>query len=307
MAARERQKNFYMSMSTFTDDEYPSSLRFDPQNFGEKEISLFRTAVLDWYELNRRTMPWRDILDPWGIFVSEIMLQQTQVTRVEPLWIEWMRRFPDPCTLAKASVDEVLRLWSGLGYNRRGLALLKSAVQICTEFGGKVPSSEPVLRSLPGVGKYTAAAVAAFAFGQPSIVIETNIRAVVIHHFFHDSLEVPEVEIERIVAFSVWADDPGKWYYALMDYGVWLKRKYGNPARKARMYVTQSPFADSSRRVRGEILKAFRNVDTLSRDTLENRLPFSAERVGQALDSLVAEGFIEYAGNLVSLRHSIKQ
>ncbi len=290
-------------MSTSTDN---FSLRFDPEKFDAPAIRRFRGIVLSWYADRRREMPWRETRDPWAILVSEIMLQQTQTERVKPKYLAWMDRFPDPESLAAAPLDEVLRMWSGLGYNRRALALVRAAGEIALRFSGEVPRDEEELRSLPGIGSYTAAAVAAFAFGVPSVVIETNVRAVFLHHFFPDSEKVPDRDLEPLVQASVDREDPRTWYYALMDYGVELKRRFGNPSRKSAKHVKQSPFADSNRRLRGEVLRLLSAKPLLPVRDLARELPFSEERVHSALGDLVAEGFIEYDGERVCLAREMR-
>lgn len=288
-------------------EDDPSALRFDPQAYGEEEADRFRKAVLGWYARNARPMPWRETTDPWAILVSEIMLQQTQTSRVEPRYKAWMERFPDAAALAAAPVDEILRLWSGLGYNRRALALATLAAQIVRQSDGRLPEDEAALRELPGVGRYTAAAVAAFAFGQPSVVVETNIRAVFIHHFYHEADRVPEKDIEALVAASVDKDDPRNWYYALMDYGVYIKKRFGNPSRRASVHATQTPFATSTRRLRGQILRSLAKEGPREVGSLEVTLPFSRERVHAALGDLVAEGFVEYRGERVALATKLRE
>jgi A/G-specific adenine glycosylase len=285
-------------MSISTDD---FSCRFDPGRFDAPALARFRGIVLSWYGENRRSMPWRDTRDPWAILVSEIMLQQTQTERVRPKYLEWMERFPEPGALASAPLDEVLRMWSGLGYNRRALALARAAIQIVARHGGQVPRTESELLSLPGVGKYTAAALSAFAFGRASLLVETNVRAVFLHHFFPDSDRVPDRLLEPLVLASVDERDPRTWYYALMDYGVELKRRYGNPARRSAAHVTQTPFAGSMRRLRGDLLRILSSRSAVSVEDLERGLPFAGERVREALSDLVAEGFVAYDSEVASL------
>ncbi len=288
-------------MSTSTDD---FALRFDPEKFDAPAVTRFQGIVTAWYADNRRSMPWRDTRDPWSVFVSEIMLQQTQTERVRPKYLAWMERFPRPESLASAPLDEVLRMWSGLGYNRRALALARAAIEIVDGHDGQVPRTERDLLSLPGVGKYTAAAIAAFAFGQPSVLVETNVRAVFLHHFFPDSEKVPDRIIEPLVLASVDKDDPRTWYYALMDYGVELKRRFRNPAKRSASHVRQSPFADSRRRLRGEVLRLLSSSPVVAVRDIERVLSFSQERVREALTDLVAEGFVVYEADGARLARS---
>ena len=136
-------------------------------------------AVTDWYLAHQRDLPWRaPDRTPWGVLVSEVMLQQTPVARVVPAWQEWMARWPDPCALARAEPGEAVRQWDRLGYPRRALRLHAAAVAIVEKHGGAVPDDEAALRALPGVGQYTAAALRAFAFGHRAVVLDTNVRRV---------------------------------------------------------------------------------------------------------------------------------
>lgn len=259
------------------------------------EAEAFRGIVLKRYAQAGRTFPWRETRDPWAILVSEVMLQQTQTERVVPKYLAWMEAYPEPSRLAKASLAEALGLWSGLGYNRRALALRAAAAAIAT--AGGIGDSEEELLALPGVGRYTARAVLAFAFGKPVALIETNIRSVYLHHFFQGEDRVPDSRIERVVEATMDRDDPRTWYYALMDYGVELKRTLGNPNVRSAHYARQSSFADSNRRIRGAILRELGSRGPAGADAIAAALPFSRERVDAALAELMAEGFVaESAG-----------
>ncbi len=257
--------------------------------------SEFRKMILAWYRDHRRDFPWRETRDPWAILLSEVMLQQTQTQRVVPKYLAFLEAFPEPGALAAAPISGLLTLWSGLGYNRRALGLKRAAEEITLRFGGTVPSSEEELLSLPGIGPYTSAAVRAFAFGQAVVLLETNVRAAFIHHFFPDSSEVSDREILPLVAEALDRGDPRNWYYALMDYGADLKKRLPNPGRRSAHYTKQSAFAGSHRRVRGEVLKALAG-GVLHEVTLAQRLPFARERVEKAAAELVAEGFLERYG-----------
>ncbi|HUX37988.1 MAG TPA: A/G-specific adenine glycosylase [Rectinemataceae bacterium] len=256
-------------------------------------VEEFRTRVLSWYAENRRSFPWRETRDPWAILVSELMLQQTQTHRVLPKYEAFMAAFPGPEALDAAPLAELLRLWSGLGYNRRALALKKAAGEILGRHGGRIPDDEASLLALPGVGIYTARALLAFAFDRPVVLIETNVRTVFIHEFFPSRESVHDREIEPLVAAALDRADPRNWYYALMDYGVMIKAGNPNPGRRSSHHARQTPFADSHRRVRGEILKNLGGEKAgLSADALAARLPFARERVEKALGELIAEGFV---------------
>jgi A/G-specific adenine glycosylase len=255
-----------------------------------KKIAEFRELVLGYYAENGRTFPWRSTEDPWAIFVSEVMLQQTQTERVLPKYLAWLSAYPSPEALATAPLADVLALWSGLGYNRRALALVKAASRIASL--GAFPHKEEDLLELPGVGPYTARAVLAFAFGRPVTLIETNIRSVFLHCFFEREKAVPDSRIAPLVEATMDREDPRRWYYALMDYGVEIKRSYGNPNGRSAHYAKQSPFANSHRRIRGELLKALQARGRADADELAAALPFARERVDKALGELKAEGFV---------------
>ncbi|HVV15013.1 MAG TPA: A/G-specific adenine glycosylase [Candidatus Paceibacterota bacterium] len=199
----------------------------------------------------RGHLPWRHTHDPYGVLVSEVMLQQTQVDRVVPKYETFIRKFPTAQRLAKAKLSEVLALWQGLGYNRRAKYLHEAAKIIAREgwTGGK----------LPGVGSYTAAAVEAFAHNKPSVFIETNIRTVFIHYLFRrrsDSL-IPDIEILPKVkeALTKSGMEPRDFYAALMDYGSYLKQKGIKLNSRSKHYTKQSKFEGSYRQVRGLILR----------------------------------------------------
>jgi A/G-specific adenine glycosylase len=263
------------------------------------KVAAFRSLVLAHYAEFGRSFPWRETRDPWTILVSEVMLQQTQTDRVLPKFLAWRERFPDAASLAAASLPEVLGAWSGLGYNRRALSLA-AAARIVAD--GGFPETEKGLLALPGVGPYTARAVLAFAFGRPTVFIETNIRSVFLQHFFPHEESVSDARIAPIVEATLDRSDPRRWYYALMDYGVSIKKRLGNPNRRSAHYARQSPFADSKRRVRGALLRELASLGrNVSREELARRLPFSRERVEEALAALYAEGFLSFEAEFVGV------
>lgn len=252
------------------------------------QINRFRAVVDDYYIHHGRDLPWRQTQDPYAILVSEVMLQQTQVPRVVEKYQAWMQRFPTVTDLANSSLSEVLRYWSGLGYNRRALYLLKLANTVLNTFNGVFPTEQKLLCSLPGVGSYTAKAVGVFAYNQPLPLIETNVRTVYIHHFFNQE-RVTDSEILPLVEETLDADNPRRWFNALMDYGSWLKSQAENPSRKSATYSKQSPLKGSVREVRGWVLKQLleRNVSQT-----EVSKQFDQERIDKALKGLIKEGVI---------------
>lgn len=253
--------------------------------------------VLDWFRANGRALPWRETADPYAILVSEIMLQQTQADRVVGKYGAFLALFPDCAVLARAPLSDVLSAWQGLGYNRRAIALKRCAEAVMERHCGVIPSSVEALRALPGIGPYTARAVAAFAFNMPTVFIETNIRAVFIHHFSGDRHGVKDAEILPLVAATLDPANPRVWYNALMDYGAMLKRSQVNPARRSAHHVRQSPFGGSNRELRSRILKALLAGAPLSGEEIVSSLDADAEKVKSNLAQMEKEGFIAKQGN----------
>jgi A/G-specific adenine glycosylase len=228
------------------------------------QLREFVDIVWGYYaQQGRHDLPWRmpepdGSFDPYKILVSELMLQQTQVARVIPKYYEFLAKFPDAAELAQASLGEVLITWSGLGYNRRAKYLWQAAQLIQTDFAGMFPHTMSELVRLPGVGRNTAGAIVAYAYNQPAIFIETNIRTVIIHHFFKDQTNISDAQIdsilEQIFALEITADYR-QFYWAIMDYGTHLKQTVGNVSRASSSYSRQSPFHGSKRQLRGQVLK----------------------------------------------------
>lgn len=218
-------------------------------------IAAFRKTVYGHFEKHGRKLPWRQDHDPYRIFVSEVMLQQTQVDRVAAKFEPFVAAFPDFRTLASAPFSNVLRLWQGLGYNRRALYLQRAAEIIMSRHNGQLPSSPDELVELPGIGSATAASICAFAFNKPSLFLETNIRSVLIHHFFRGRTPVRDDQLLPVAEAVLDNKNPAKWYSAIMDYGAMLKKRHGNASRRSAHYARQSKFQGSRRQVRGNILK----------------------------------------------------
>lgn len=255
----------------------------------EMSISSFIRIVLAHYrEAGRHTLPWRKTRDPYRVMVSETMLQQTQVRRVIPYYRDFLRKFPSVRALAQAPLSEVLKAWSGLGYNRRAKMLHDAAKAVVAHHGGVMPRDREELEALPGVGVYTAGAVRAFALDAPEVLIETNIRTVLIHHFFPRGRSVSDRRLLPILEACIAAvESPREWYAALMDYGTHLKSLHPNPSRKSKHHVRQSRFEGSLRQVRGALLKAYTNDEPF--DVVQERFP---DRFETALMSLKREGLI---------------
>jgi len=229
-----------------------------------------------------------------------MMLQQTQTARVISKYNEFVSAFPDLPTLASAPLRDVLLVWQGLGYNRRALALQRTAQEVVVQLHGQVPSDPEVLQRFPGIGSYTAAAIAAIAFNKPTVFIETNIRTVFLHCFFERSEKITDRDILPLVKATLETEKPREWYYALFDYGAMLKRQ-----RKAIPRVTQhrqSPFRGSNREIRGRILRLLLTHESITTREVVELLNQNSERVRQILVQFQKEGLIETADDLVRIR-----
>lgn len=280
-------------------------------------------------------MPWRQDTRPYYVLVSELMLQQTQVDRVIPKFEQFIAQFPDEATLAAAPLADVLRAWQGLGYNRRAKFLHEAAKSITSQ--GNFPQDETGLLALPGVGINTAGAIRAYAYNQPAIYIETNVRAVYIHHFFHNQELVDDKQIRKIMLQTVpWAEGkeqpmeriqsvPGitrklgspldsnilsgdstvglsygarEFYWALMDYGSLLKRQGVVPGRSSH-YKKQAPLQGSLRQVRGQIVTFLAGADSTHEALQAN---FAGDvRFVSALAGLVKDGLVVISGDNIHL------
>lgn len=266
------------------------------------EIEKFHRFVYAAARGAERDFPWRKKITPYRVLISEIMLQQTQTSRVEQKYENFLRAFPTFTALANAPFEKVLREWSGLGYNRRALALKKLAEIVVREYGGKLPRDTTSLITLPGVGSYTARAVQAFAWNKPSVFIETNIRSVFIHYFFPRGKNISDKKILPLVEQTLDEKKPRMWYSALMDCGAALKADIPNPSRRSAHHVRQSPFKGSRREARGTLLKLLAEkewmVDELS-VAMKNSRHFA-----EALDELVRDGFIVQEQGVIYLSNA---
>jgi A/G-specific adenine glycosylase len=257
----------------------------------------FQQLIYEHFREHPRPLPWRCTTDPYRIMVSEVMLQQTQVERVLPKYAAFLDRFPTVTALATAPLADVLALWQGLGYNRRGMMLQRAAAEIVARHGGVVPDSVADLVRLPGIGAYTAGAIAAFAFGQPTPFIETNIRTVFIHVFFHDRNDVSDSEILPLVEQTLDRQNVRDWYNALMDYGAMLKKTIPNPSRRSSGHHRQSPFRGSNREIRGELLRLLLETPGLSAADIVQRSDKDDVRLWAMLGALVSEGLLQERDN----------
>jgi A/G-specific adenine glycosylase len=257
----------------------------------KKKLTEFTHTVWDYYKKHgRHDLPWRKTKDPYKILVSEIMLQQTQVLRVAPKYAEFLKRFPTIKTLSEAPLRDVLRMWQGLGYNRRAVNLKRAAETIVKEYRSKFPIDKMSLMKLPGIGAATAGDLLAFAFNIPAVVVETNIRTVFIHHFFKNKQKISDKDILPFIEKTVDQDNPRDWYYALMDYGSFLKQKENNIS-KSLHYKKQAPFKGSNRELRSHILKLILKKKRTEKEILD-LLDSPAPLISQNLIALQKEGAI---------------
>lgn len=258
------------------------------------DLIEFQQLIWDFYGAHGRKFAWRNVANPYYIVVSEIMLQQTQTSRVEGKYECFIQTFPDFKSLAEASLRDVLLIWQGLGYNRRAKALHDCARKVVAEFGGVLPQTQEILLTFPGLGPTTSASICAFAFNQPTIFVETNIRAVFIHHFFKNcGTKVHDKEILLLVQQTIDKKDPRNWYYALMDYGVMLKKQYVNPSRRSAHYVKQARFEGSDRQIRGLIIKLLTRNGPMALASLCIVLNFDNKRIEKALRELCHDGLLK--------------
>ena len=254
-----------------------------------------------------RDLPWRDTHDPYAILLSEVMLQQTQVSRVMGRWEQWLDTFPTIADLASAPLPPVLELWQGMGYNRRALNLKRCAEEVVAMHDGVVPSDKKALLGLPGIGPSTSAGVRVFAFRQPDMYLETNVRAVFIHELFPGRESVADKELVSLVEATCPQDARVRaWYYALLDYGAYLKKTMPNPTRRSKHYTRQSKFEGSHRQKRAYLLRRViddaLSTEDLARDLAQSerasgRQEPSVEEVRAILDELEREGFVMRRGD----------
>lgn len=262
----------------------------------------FRQIVWDYYHAyGRHDLPWRRTITPYKILVSEMMLQQTQVLRVLPKYQAFLKRWPTARSLSHASLGEVLVAWQGLGYNRRAKYLHQAVQVVQTEHSGRFPHTKAELERLPGIGPYTAGAVLAFAYNIPTVLIETNIRTVYLHHFFQAMQEVPDTVILERISDTLEEDHVREWYWALMDYGAYLKQTVGNQNQRSRQYVKQSKFTGSNRQLRGAVIRLLTTKSLNKQQIIQEFFTWDEAQVIQQLHVLIQEGLLEQRGRMYVL------
>jgi A/G-specific adenine glycosylase len=276
--------------------------RFEREGLSSGVIDDVRNCIWSYHTASRRSFPWREVITPYRVVVSEIMLQQTQTYRVEPKFIAFVERFPDFATLAQAPFDEVLRYWKGLGYNRRAQNLQLIAQRLLAEHDGKVPVTPEAMLSLPGIGKATAASICAFTHNQSTLFLETNIRTLLIYFFFDATETIHDKELFPIAEKLLDTSRPREWYYALMDVGVLIKKRVGNLTRLSKHYTKQSRFEGSRRQIRGKILELLLEVQVSSLEELEALVNDKNNRTISVINELVEEKFLVFQDNLVTLK-----
>jgi len=260
---------------------------------GSEKVQEFRKTVYGYYTENRRDFPWRQGYDPYHILVSEFMLQQTQTGRAAEKFLQFTEAFPGIGCLAMSPVKDVLAQWKGLGYNRRALYLHRTAGIITNEYGGEVPSDPEILKTLPGIGEYTSKAVSTFAYNLPHVFVETNIRTVLLHHFFTGGQTVHDKDIIQAQELTMDAEHPRKWYEAMMDYGAHLKNTGVRLNSRSSHYVRQKPFQGSDRKMRGEILDVLLENKVVSSNYIVSKTGGDHDRIVRLLHDLAAEGFVK--------------
>lgn len=264
-------------------------------------LEVFSKEILTFYLNQGRQFSWRSELSPYRVLVSEIMLQQTQTGRVEEKFVAFIGKFPGFQELAAAEFSEVLRCWKGLGYNRRAKYLHDISRNVVTEFDSVLPDDPEILVTYSGIGKATAASICVFAFNKPYAFIETNIRTVFIHFFFPEQLGVSDADIMDLVEKTMDREHPRRWYYALMDYGVMLKKTVGNLSRKSSNYRKQSRFEGSDRQLRGRILDLLLSHSQVDVKTVATLLDQPEDRLRALTRALVSEGLVAESNGVYKL------
>jgi A/G-specific adenine glycosylase len=273
---------------------------------GLKKKAILKKSVWDYYGIHKRNqLPWRKKITPYRIWISEVMLQQTQADRVIGFFNEWMKQFPTIEILSNAPQSEILKLWKGLGYNSRALRIKKTAEIIMKDYRGIFPKTYNEILMLPGIGPYTAGAISAFAYNRSIEIIETNIRRVYIHHFFSDKKSIHDKDLLPLIKETVDDTNPREWYWALMDYGSHLSKVIPNPNKKSRHYTVQKKFKGSDRQIRGKILEILLEKNTISINSIFEKiqnLSSDNDRIEIIISAMEQEGFLTIKKDKIILK-----
>jgi A/G-specific adenine glycosylase len=276
--------------------------RFKKSGLSLEVVQLFQNFIYKYYENHKRKFPFRENVTPYNVLVSEIMLQQTQTGQVTEKFLNFTKKFPSFSSLSKAPLEDILKEWKGLGYNRRAIALKKIANTVIKDFNGNLPESIDILKSFPQIGHNTASSIITFAFNKPTFFIETNIRRVYIYFFFPNRNKINDREILPIVKKTLDRSNPRDWYYALMDYGVMLKKTHPDLNKKSTHYRKQAPFKGSTREVRGKILDLLIKKGTMDLKNIQTHLGnMDNKTIIIALNQLRKEGFLEITNEIITL------
>jgi len=268
----------------------------------QETVKLFQKIIYGYYKNHKRIFPFRENITPYNVLVSEVMLQQTQTRRVSEKFLSFTKKFPDFLTLSQTPLDILLKEWKGLGYNRRAVALKKIAEIVVNEYAGNLPESLDILKSFPQIGHNTASSIITFAFNTPTVFIETNIRRVYIYFFFPEKKNINDKAILPIVKKTVDISKPREWYYALMDYGVMLKKVHPELNKRSSHYRKQGPFKGSSRQIRGLILKLLIKNGSMGFTEIKNNLKnLELDKIKSILIQLEKEGFVKLENDQVKL------
>lgn len=266
-----------------------------------EQIAEFQQLVLTKGKELYREMPWRSDTTPYFILLSEIMLQQTQVPRVMQKFAEFIDAFPTLKDLAQADFQEVLAHWSGLGYNRRARFLHQTAQKIVEN--GNFPTDEKFLRSCPGIGDNTAASILVYAFNQPLVFLETNVRTVLIYTFLHDQTEkIDEGVLYDLARQTLYAENPRQWYWALMDYGSFLKKTEGNFNKMSKKHTTQSKFEGSFRQKRAAVLRCLLKNGPLTISEISELTGYDLSLVEELVDALQKDKMISVVEGRIMIK-----
>jgi A/G-specific adenine glycosylase len=267
--------------------------------FSKGEVYKFQSFILRWWKRNKRDLPWRHTHDPYLILVSEIMLQQTQVFRVIAKYLEFIGRYPTVIDLANATLSDVIRIWKGLGYNRRALNLYSAGKMVVEKFGGVFPKTEEQLCSLPGVGLYTARAVLVFAMKRDVAMVDTNIRRIITHHFFGDIPQSPRI-IQAAADALVPKAKSWEWHQALMDYGALAMPRN----RNRKQFTNTIPFKDTPRFIRGRIIDLLRDGNMRQSNLIQKcseNSKKSEDFIAEQINALIREQMISKTGGVLRL------